>query len=239
MQRILKPITDLFTIIFQAIHGFVASLGIFSEGAGYVMAIFLLTLLVRLIVLPLNIKQTKSQQKMQEIQPEIAKLQKKYKNNPEKAQQEMMKLYKDNNVNPMSGCLPLLIQMPILFALYYVFYGLAELKGISFLWLKDLWAPDRTFILPILSAATTYLSSLLMTKSTQTPGGAAPAGGMNMTTMNIVMAGMMGVMSINFPSMLVLYWVIGNLIQIAQTYFIVVIPKKKREKLKAEAKDGK
>ena len=108
-------------MIFQAIHGFVASLDFFSVGAGYVITIFLLTLLVRLILLPLNIKQTRSQQKMQEIQPEIAKLQKKYKNNPEKAQQEMMKLYKENNVNPMSGCLPLIIQMPILFALYYVF----------------------------------------------------------------------------------------------------------------------
>ncbi|MDU5413136.1 MAG: membrane protein insertase YidC, partial [Clostridium perfringens] len=118
MQSILKPITNLFTMIFQAIHGFVASLDIFGVGAGYVITIFLLTLLVRLILLPLNIKQTRSQQKMQEIQPEIAKLQKKYKNNPEKAQQEMMKLYKENNVNPMSGCLPLLIQMPILFALY-------------------------------------------------------------------------------------------------------------------------
>lgn len=233
MQSILKPITNLFTMIFQAIHGFVASLGIFGEGAGYVITIFLLTLLVRLLLLPLNIKQTKSQQKMQEIQPEVAKLQKKYKNNPEKAQQEMMKLYKENNVNPMSGCLPLLIQMPILFALYYVFYGLTELQGISFLWLSDLWAPDRTFILPILSAVTTYLSSLLMTKSTQSQGGAP--GGMNMNTMNIVMAGMMGVMSIQFPSMLVLYWVMGNLIQMLQTYFIVVIPNKKR----AQSKDIK
>ncbi len=136
MQSILKPITNLFTMIFQAIHGFVASLDIFGVGAGYVITIFLLTLLVRLILLPLNIKATRSQQKMQEIQPEIAKLQKKYKNNPEKAQQEMMKLYKENNVNPMSGCLPLLIQMPILFALYYVFTGLTELQGVSFLWLE-------------------------------------------------------------------------------------------------------
>ncbi|MDU6101576.1 MAG: DUF2058 family protein [Acinetobacter sp.] len=97
MQSILKPITNLFTMIFQAIHGFVASLDIFGVGAGYVITIFLLTLLVRLILLPLNIKQTRSQQKMQEIQPEIAKLQKKYKNNPEKAQQE--KLAKDQALN--------------------------------------------------------------------------------------------------------------------------------------------
>lgn len=238
MQSILKPITNLFTMIFQAIHGFVASLDIFGVGAGYVITIFLLTLLVRLILLPLNIKQTRSQQKMQEIQPEIAKLQKKYKNNPEKAQQEMMKLYKENNVNPMSGCLPLLIQMPILFALYYVFTGLTELQGVSFLWIGDLWAPDRTFILPILSAATTYLSSLLMTKFTQSQAGGA-SGGMNMNTMNIVMAGMMGVMSIQFPSMLVLYWVIGNLIQMIQTYFIVVLPGKKRAKEKEQYKDIK
>lgn len=239
MQTILKPLTNLFTMIFQAIHGFVSSLDFFGVGAGYVITIFLLTLLVRLILLPLNIKQTRSQQKMQEMQPEIAKLQKKYKNNPEKAQQEVMKLYKENNINPMSGCLPLVIQMPILFALYYVFTGLGELKGVSFLWMGDLWAPDKTFILPILSAATTFLSSFIMTRSTQSQSGGAAPGGLNMNTMNIVMAGMMGVMSIQFPSMLVLYWIIGNLIQMVQSYFLVVLPNKRRAREKEQSKDVK
>ncbi|MPQ44405.1 membrane protein insertase YidC [Clostridium tarantellae] len=231
MTAILSPITGIFTTIFDAIHNLVTSMGIFSVGAGYVMAVFLLTLLVRLLVLPLNIKQMKSQVKMQEIQPEIAKIQKKYKNNPEKLNQETMRLYKEYKINPMSGCLPLLIQMPILFALYYVFMTpsfKAGTAGVSFLWLTDLSGPDKLMILPILSAATTYLSSYIMQKSMSSN---AENGGINMNTMNLVMAGMMGFMSINFPSMLVLYWVIGNIIQMLQTYILVVIPNKKKKNL--------
>ena len=231
---ILGPIARVLGYILQALYALLANFGI--ENTGICMILF--TFLVNGLMMPMQIKQQKFSKMSMIMNPEIQAIQKKYKNNPEKAQQEMMKLYKENNVNPMSGCLPLLIQMPILFALYYVFTGLAELKGVSFLWLGDLWAPDRTLILPILSAATTYLSSLLMTKFTQSQAGGAP-GGMNMNTMNIVMAGMMGVMSIQFPSMLVLYWVIGNLIQMVQTYFIVVLPSKKRAKEKEQYKDIK
>lgn len=229
MQTILNPITSVFTVIFEAIHKIVAGTGVFSIGAGYVMAVFLLTLLVRILVLPLNIKQMKAQAKMQEVQPEIAKLQKKYKNNPEKANQEVMKLYQQYKINPMSGCLPLIIQMPILFALYYVFMDLTPLRDVPFLWLSDLSGQDKLYILPMISAITTYLSSYIMSKSMG--NGENQPGGINMSTMNIVMAGMMGFMSINFPAMLVLYWIIGNLIQMLQTYVLVVLPKKKKEKL--------
>lgn len=232
MTAILSPITNIFTMFFNGILSFVHGIGITDTGLSYVVAVFLLTLLVRLLVLPLNIKQMKSQAAMQEIQPEIAKLQKKYKNNPEKANQEMMKLYKEYKVNPMSGCLPLLIQMPILFALYYVFMTpefTNALQGASFLWIRDLSIGDPLFILPILSAATTYLSSYIMTKSTASPNPDTP--GMNMNTMNVVMAGMMGFMSINFPSMLVMYWIIGNLLQMVQTYFLIILPKKKKAKV--------
>lgn len=229
MTAILSPITNIFNMFFNGILSVVHAIGITDTGISYVFAVFLLTLLVRLLVLPLNMKQMKSQAAMQEIQPEIAKLQKKYKNNPEKANQEMMKLYKEYKVNPMSGCLPLLIQMPILFALYYVFMTpefTSALQGASFLWIKDLSVGDPLFILPILSAATTYLSSYIMTKSTASSNPDTP--GMNMNTMNVVMAGMMGFMSLNFPSMLVMYWIIGNLIQMVQTYFLVILPKKKK-----------
>lgn len=232
MGAILNPITGIFTVIFNAIHGIVEATGIFSTGAGYVVAVVLLTALVRLLVLPLNIKQMKSQVKMQEIQPEIAKIQKKYKNNPEKLNQETMKLYQEYKINPLSGCLPLLIQMPILFALYYVFTNpefVASIAGVPFLWMSDLSGADKLMILPLLSGATTYLSSYMMSSSMGSSS--AQAGGMNMGTMNVVMAAMMGFMSINFPSMLVLYWIIGNLIQMIQTYFLVTLPKKKKEKL--------
>lgn len=226
MKTILAPIQALFTTMFEGIHNFVAGTGVLDTGAEYVISVFILTLLVRLVLLPINVKQLKSQAKMQEIQPKMKQIQTKYKNNPEKMNAEVANLYKENKVNPVSGCLPLIIQMPILFALYYVFTGLTGLEGVSFLWLKDLSGKDIYYILPILSGVTTYLSSYLMSKGS----GTKDAGGMNMGTMNLVMAGMMTVMALNFPSMLVLYWIIGNLIQLVQTYILVIMPNKKKKK---------
>ncbi|SHK57680.1 YidC/Oxa1 family membrane protein insertase [Clostridium cavendishii DSM 21758] len=209
---------------FELLHNFVVNnLGVTDVGLGYVLSIFLLTLMVRLVLLPLNVKQLKSQAKMNEIQPEVKKLQNKYKSDPQKANMEVMKLYKDNKVNPMSGCLPLFIQMPILIALYWVFIGVNGLDGASFLWIADLGAKRSGIVLPLLSAATTYLSSWLMTSNTP-----KQEGGMNMGSMNIGMAIMMGFMAINFKPALVLYWIMGNIIQIAQTYVLVVRPAKKK-----------
>jgi len=100
-------------------------------------------------------------------------------------------------------------------ALYYVFTGLHGIEGASFLWIKDLFSADAYHILPILAALSTYIPSYLMTKATP-----PQPGGMNMGTMNLSMAGMMGFMSWSFSSILVLYWIIGNLIQTIQTYFL-------------------
>jgi YidC/Oxa1 family membrane protein insertase len=172
-------------------------------------------------------KQIRSQSKMQEVQPIVQEMQKKYKNDPQKAQMEMMKIYKENNVSPLSGCLPLLIQMPILFALYGVFMNI-NVQGASFLWIPNLYAKDPFYILPILSAATTYLSSYLTTKTT---ANTSQPGGMNMGSMNIGMSLMMGFMALNFRSALVLYWIMGNLIQLVQTYFLVIRPANKKKAL--------
>ncbi|GFZ33330.1 membrane protein insertase YidC [Clostridium zeae] len=223
----LQPIVNFLTNIFTALHSFVLNIGITHVGTSYVLAIFILTVIVRLILLPLNIKQIRSQVKMQEVQPIVQEMQKKYKNDPQKAQMEMMKIYKENNVSPFSGCLPLLIQMPILFALYGVFTSI-NVQGASFLWIPNLYAKDPFYILPILSAATTYLSSYLSTKTTVNT---SQQGGMNMGSMNIGMSLMMGFMALNFRSALVLYWIMGNLIQLVQTYFLVIRPANKKKAL--------
>ncbi|MBK1810840.1 membrane protein insertase YidC [Clostridium sp. YIM B02505] len=223
----LQPIIDFLTNIFTALHSFVLNIGITHVGTSYVLAIFILTVIVRLILLPLNIKQIRSQSKMQEVQPIVQEMQKKYKNDPQKAQMEMMKIYKENNVSPFSGCLPLLIQMPILFALYGVFMNI-NVQGASFLWIPNLYSKDPFYILPILSAATTYLSSYLTTKTTANTG---QQGGINMGSMNIGMSIMMGFMALNFRSALVLYWIMGNLIQLVQTYFLVIRPANKKKAL--------
>jgi YidC/Oxa1 family membrane protein insertase len=190
-------------------------MGVSDVGLAYVLAIFAFTVIVRILILPFNIKAAKSTQGMQKIQPEVKKLQEKYKDDKEKLSAETMKLYKEKNVSMTGGCLPSLLPLPILMSLYYVFMGIQGIDGASFLWINNLFAPDHLYILPILAALSTYLPSYLMTKSTP-----AQPGGMNMGTMNLTMAGMMGFMSLNFKSILVLYWIMGNLIQTIQTYFL-------------------
>lgn len=194
-----------------------------NKNISYGLAIIAFTAIIRVLLLPLTIKQIKSQVKMQEIQPKVKELQAKYKNDPQKLQAETMKMYKENNASPFAGCLPLIIQMPILFALFAMFNGLTEIKGVSFMWIRDLYLPDRLgttgiaaqiAILPLLSGLTTYLSSKMMAPPTDS------AQAKQTSTMNTTMAVVFTFMSWNFKSGLVLYWVTQNLFQMGQTYIM-------------------
>ncbi len=229
-QKIVDALAYVFNHLYEIVH---TQMGITDKGVAYVLAIFIFTLIVRLLILPLNIKSAKSTQGMQKIQPEIKKLQDKYKNDPQKMNEEVMKLYKENNVSLAGGCLPALLPLPILMALYWVFMGITGIDNVPFLWLKNLGGPDQYYILPVLAAASTYLPSYLMSKATPSQA----EGGMNMGSMNIMMALMMGFMSIKFKSILVLYWIMGNCIQTIQTYFLNYRPamKQKEQSLQAEA----
>lgn len=205
LQFISDPLQKFFYFIHSGVHTVIP-----NNDVSYGLAIIVFTIIIRLILMPLNIKQIRSTVKMSAIQPEMKKVQDKYKNDPQKAQQEVMKLYKENGVSPLGGCLPMLIQMPILFALFAVFNTL-DMQGAGFLWMKDLVKPDPLYILPILSAVTTYLSSKLMQ-----PAGDSPQAKQT-STMNAGMAVFFGFMSLKFKAALVLYWVINNALQIAQT----------------------
>jgi len=231
MMTIFAPITNFFTGIFNTLHNFVLGLGV-TGGLAYVLAIVILTIVIRAILLPFNIKAARSTQRMQEAQPEIKKIQAKYKNDPQKSNAELMKYNKENNISMTGGCLPSLLPLPILMALYYTFNNMTEIQG-SFLWIADLSKPDQLFILPVLSALSTYVPSYLMSKSTPP----AAEGGMNMGTMSIAMAAMMGFMALNFKSILVIYWVLGGIIQLGTTYFINYKPAmiKKRELMAVES----
>jgi YidC/Oxa1 family membrane protein insertase len=208
LKFLTAPLEKLFYIMQNGIHAVIPNIDI-----SFGLTIVVFTVLIKIVLLPLSIKQTKSTAKMGAIQPEMKKVQAKYKNDPQKAQQEVMKLYKENGVNPMGGCLPLLIQMPILFALYAVFQNL-NMQGAGFLWMSDLAKPDPYYILPVLSTVTTYFSSKLM----QPPGDSAQS--KQTSTMNTGMAIFMGFMSLNFKGALVFYWVINNLLQVLQTLII-------------------
>lgn len=179
---------------------------IFGYTNSYGIAIILLTVLIKLILLPFSFMQINSMKKMQEIAPMQKKLQEKYKNDKEKLNMEIMKLYQENKINPMGGCLPVLIQFPFIIALFRVFQTY-DFGGASFLWIKDLSVTDGTYILPILAAATTYLQTKIAT----------PAGTDNPNaSMSIIMPLMIGWFSLRFAAGLALCWVVSNVVQIVQ-----------------------
>lgn len=208
---------------FVYVHKLVTNL-VENPNYSYGLAIILVTLIIKIVLLPLNIKSIRSSIRMTKIQPEVKKLQDKYKNDPQRAQQEMMKLYKDKGVSPFGGCLPLLIQWPILLALYYVFNNITGINGVTFLWVKDLAKPD--IVLAVLSGATQYYAGLIMNPS----GGDSNPQSKQTAAMNLYMSLFMIVISWKLKSALVLYWVVSNLIQMGQT----ILTKKLEEKHMAE-----
>ena len=187
----------------------------------YGVAIILLTILVRLLFWPLTHKSTVGMKKMQEIQPLMKEIQTKYKDNPQRMQQETWALYKEKKVNPMSSCLPMLIQIPVFIALFNVLRSAVELRYAPFLWIADLSEPEGLFaswfpfgglnILPVLMAVTTALQSAF----TPSTGDAAQK-----KIMMVFMPAMMLVMFYSFPSALSLYWFLSNVFSIAQMAII-------------------
>lgn len=186
------------------------------------LSILVVTILVRVLVLPLTIKQYRSSKAMQQLQPELKIINEKYKNDPQKRQAETMQLFQKNGVNPLAGCLPLLIQMPILFAFYRAIMGVSaahnagqiyEGQNFAFLWIADLSSSDPYYILPVLAAVSTYFQ---MKMSMMT----APQGNQQMKMMMNIMPFFILFIGISLPSALALYWVFGNIFSIVQTYFL-------------------
>ncbi|AIQ61739.1 YidC/Oxa1 family membrane protein insertase [Paenibacillus borealis] len=199
----------------NVVYYFAIALDTFAKwfNGQYGLAVLVMVIIVRTLILPLTIKQVKSSRAMQAIQPELEKIKKKYKDEPEKVQQETMRLFQENKVNPMAGCLPLIVQMPIFIALYNSIYYNPDLRLHDFLWLQ-LGKPDHLFILPLLAAATTFIQTRMMTKMNpvQQQG--------PMQFMMMVYPVLIFIMSYNFPSALPLYWFYSNLYTIIQNYFL-------------------
>lgn len=186
----------------------------------YGWGIIIVTLLIRLLLVPLNVKQLKSTQAMQEIQPKIKELQAKYSSKDaktqEKLQQEQMVLFKEHNVNPLAGCLPMFVQMPIMIALYQAIRRTPGLQEGVFLWF-ELSEPDPYYILPLIAAGATFLQQRLTMAGA---GAGQAAANPSMSMMMYMMPVMIGVMSMFFPAALSLYWVVGNVFMVLQTIFI-------------------
>jgi YidC/Oxa1 family membrane protein insertase len=185
-------------------------------GNSYGWSIILVTILIRLIILPLMVKQTRSSKAMQILQPELKSLKKKYSSKDQKTQQQLQKetmgLFQKHGVNPLAGCLPMVVQMPILLGFYHAIRRTEEIATQSFLWF-NLGDKDPYFILPILAGITTFIQQKVMM---------AGAGSQNpqMAMMLYLMPIMIVIFAVSFPSALSLYWVVGNIFMIVQTYFI-------------------
>lgn len=215
------------------VYNFARCISFLSFGGNHAVGIILFTILIRVILLPLMHYQTKQMRRTQEVQPKLKELQQKYSSrDPEtqrRLQEETQRLYAEYNVNPMAGCLPLLIQMPILMALWQAMSRVESLTNGQFLWM-DLSKPDPYFILPILAAIFTFISSKL-TSMTQIESN------MSMNMMNYIMPVMIFFMGMNLASGLSLYWVVSNAFQVGQTLLInnpYKIRREREEKLRQE-----
>ena len=220
-------------------YGVVWLLGLFNDCLpGYGIAIILLTVLVRIIFWPLTHKSTVGMKKMQELQPKLKAIQSEFKDNPQRLQQETWALYRNEKVNPMSSCLPMLVQIPVFIALFNVLRSAVELRYAPFLWIGDLSEPEGLFaswfpfgglnILPIFMAVTMALQSAL------TPSTGDKA---QQKMMIVFMPIMMLFMFYSFPSALSLYWTVSQILSIVQMWLIRRSSAKKTEVLVPEVID--
>jgi len=174
------------------------------------LAIILLTFGIRLVLYPLTLSQTRSMVAMRALQPKMQELQRKYKDKPQEYQKRVMELYKEHGVNPLGGCLPMLVQLPFLWALFWVLREFPEGLDPHFLvWNLAEAASEPLFLLPALAGLTTYIQMAMTTGSDQ-----------SQKVMMTIMPIFIGWLSISFPAGLVLYWTVSNVFSIGQQYLV-------------------
>jgi YidC/Oxa1 family membrane protein insertase len=186
----------------------------------YGLAIILLTVVTKALFYPLTVKSMRSMKAMQALQPQINALRSKYKSDPQRLQKETMELYRANKVNPAGGCLPMIAQIPVFYALYLALSVSVELQNASFLcfgrvfgvdlWICDLATHDPTYVLPILMGVTMFIQQKM------TPVAGDPRQAKMMLFMPVVFT----FMFLNLPAGLVLYWTVSNILQIAQQWYM-------------------
>ena len=175
------------------------------------VSIIIVTILIKIMLLPLTLKQDKSMKEMKKLQPELEKIKEKYANDKQMLNIKTMELYKEHKVNPLGGCLPLLLQLPILFALFGVLRNGIIPKDSSFLWLK-LSVPDPFYVLPVLNGAVSFFQQKLMGSADSNP---------QMKNMMYIFPIMMIMFSLKMPSGLQLYWLTSSILAVGQQYFIM------------------
>jgi YidC/Oxa1 family membrane protein insertase len=237
--RTLATISSTFNNNIDLIMGYSGFFGFFSKGLllgmnwlhhtlsfSYGWAIIAITIIIKLVFWPLTQVSTRSAKRMQALQPQIKALQEKYKDDPAKSQRKMMEFWKEHKINPMSGCLPTLIQMPVFIGFFYMIRSAIELRGEAFLWVGDLSQPDTLFEIPGVGFPVNLLplimGATMLWQARLTP----PSPGMDPTQAKIMryMPLIFMVFLYNFSAGLTLYWTVQNLLSILQTKLIRTNP---------------
>ena len=213
-----SPISKLMLRVMNGIHSLIAPIVPKALGA-YAMSLVLMTILIKLLFWPLTQKSTRSMKRMQALAPETKKIQEKYKEDPMKAQRKVMELWKEHKVSPMSGCWPMMIQLPIFFSLFRMIPNAIELRGAQFLWACDLSKPDTIFLLPFFFFPVNPLPLLMGVTMLIQARMQPPSPGMDpaQQTMMKYMPLMFMVFLYGQPAGLTLYWTVQNLLTILQT----------------------
>jgi YidC/Oxa1 family membrane protein insertase len=218
----INDIANFFESIFSPIVSVLAYALEFFHGLGleWWLSIAALTIVVRTLLFPLTIKQVRSMRAMQELRPELEKIRGQYSNNRQRQQEEMMKLYKERNINPLGGCLPILLQMPIFIGIFYVireFGGYGDVAGTKpsfqdggILWFTNLSEMDPYLILPVLSALTMLAATEITAKNLEPQ---------QRWIMRILPVGIT-LFLWNFPAGLFVYWITSNVVTFVQNYAI-------------------
>ena len=225
--RFFRPIIRPFVSIIMTVLTYLHTQ--FSMGYGWVLIVF--GVMMRVVLFPLNHKAMKAQLRNMAVQPLVKQIQDKHKDNPEKLQKEMMKLYKEHGFNPLAGCLPMLLPWPVLIALFFVFQNTIELRGVPFLWLPDLSAKDPFYVLPVLLAVSMFLMQWISLRSLDTDNP-------QMKMMMYIMPPMMLFIFMNLASGLNLYSATANIATLPQQIWIARERKRMRQGPALTLSDG-
>lgn len=204
-----QAFVQYFSDFIHFLYGITASIGVPNYG----LAIIFITIIIKIALFPLTQKQMKSMRAMQQLQPKLKYIQDKYKDDPQTMQMKVMAMYKDHGVNPLGGCLPLLIQMPIFIALFQSLYKFEfiDITHAGFLWIPNIGNPDPFYILAVLAAVTTYLQQKVAMVDTKDP---------TQKTLLYVMPLFMAWIAATMPAGLPLYWVTFNILGILQQLYV-------------------
>jgi YidC/Oxa1 family membrane protein insertase len=205
LERVFAPLTGALGWALEYVH---------AQGAPWWLSIAILTVVVRTILFPLTIRQVKSMRAMQDLKPDMDRIRAQYRDNRQRQQEEIMKLYQERQVNPFGSCFPLLVQMPIFIGMFYVIRGFGDthpsFTSGGILWFQDLSAYDPFYILPVLSALTMLAASEITSKHID------PQQRWIMRTLPVVFT----IFLLTFPAGLFMYWITSNLVTLVQNYVI-------------------